>query len=380
MSTHNNIPATKGNFYHYYLVIDKLFDLEENQKIMIEVAGDTTKSTIDGKFLENIEVKYHQGKNELKYSNVDFWRSIKNWVKDVDQYSEDTKLILQTTSLLHSDLINFNDKTIGEKVKLIEEWKSLTDNTKISEDYDFIKTRSGQLEKVLNQIIFVSEQIDYSSMKINIINKHKDYFDTFEDNEHIKMDALVYFVGLIVDKLVDKHNWEIDFETFRTYRNDFIYKNKPSSKIIEEIEILEVNEEEIENDLTKNSQYIQKLKDIELGNEELLEAGRNKYRALSFANKLINYQASIYSEKIKDCEDVFIENFEGKRARYQRKVKRNGHIESSQDLYDNLTDIEISCLYEEDRTQSFRKGLWHVLADDEEKPNQIFWLLEDKEL
>lgn len=94
----------------------------------------------------------------------------------------------------------------------------------------------------------------------------------------------------------------------------------------------------------------------------------------------MNYQSSMYSQKIKDCENIFTKQFEGKRSRYQRKVKQNGYIESSQEFYDNLTDIQISCLHEEDKTQSFRKGLWHILADDEEKPNQILWLLEDKEL
>jgi len=381
MSSHNNIPATKGNFYHYYLVIDKLFDLEKNQKIMIEVAGDITKATIDNEqFLENIEVKYHQGENELKYTNVDFWKSIKNWVKDIDKYSSNTKLILHTTSTLHPNLLNFNDKTIDERLELIEEWKLHTDNTEILGYYNFIKSKIETLRRVLNQIIFVSEQIDYSDVKIHIIQKHKDYFDTFEDNEHIKMDALVYFVGLIVDKLIDKNNWEIDFETFRTYRNAFIYNNQPNKKIIEESEILEVNEHEVIENINNNSLYIQKLNDIELGKDELLEAGRNKYRALNFSNKLMNYQSSMYSQKIKDCERIFINYFEGKKGRYQRKVKQKGHIESSQDLYDNLTDIEISCLHEEDKTQSFRKGLWHILADDEEKPNQISWLLKDEKL
>jgi len=379
MSSHNNIPATKGNFYHYYLVVDKLFDLEENQKIMIEVAGDITKATIDDEqFLENIEVKYHEGDNELKYTNVDFWKSIKNWVKDIDKYSHDTKLILNTTSILHDDLMNFSDITINERLDLIEKWKLLTDNKEILGYYNFIKTKNEALRQVISQIVFISEQIDYGDIKIKIIKKHKDYFDTFEDNEHIKIDALSTFVGLIVDRLIEKNNWEIDFETFITYRNDFIYKNQPSKKIIEESEILEINEQEVADNVNRNTLYIQKLKDIELDREELLEAGRNKYRALNFSNKLMNYQVSMYSQKIKDCERVFVNTFEGKRVRYQRKVKQNRYIESSQDLYDDLTDIEILCLDEEDKTQSFRKGLWHVLADDEEKPHQISWLLKDE--
>ena len=378
MSSHNNIPATKGNFYHYYLVIDKLFDLEENQKIMIEVAGDITKASIDDElFLENIEVKYHEGKNELNTSNVDFWNSLKNYVKDADKYTSHTKLILQTTSTLHPDLIDFENKTLEEKLLLLEKWKKNTKNKEITSHYEFIKSHKEALDKILNQIIFVSEDIHYSDIVSIVIKKHKNYFDLFEDEENIKMEAMFHFMGLIVSKLEDKNNWEIDFLTFREYKNRFVEKNRPSKKIIDEIDILKVDDEKIKVELENNSLYLQKLKSIDLNEEQLIDAGRNKYRALNFANKLMNHKISFYEDKIKECEEVFLSTFNSKQSRFQNKVKRNGLIESSQDLYENLSDTEILCLRDEDRTVSFRKGFWHILADDDEN-NQIIWLLKDR--
>jgi hypothetical protein len=378
MSSHNNIPATKGNFYHYYLVIDKLFDLEENQKIMIEVAGDITKATIDDElFLENIEVKYHEGKNELNTSNVDFWKSLKNYVKDVDKYTSTTKLILQTTSTLHPDLIDFENKTLEEKLLLLEKWKKNTKNKEITSHYEFIKSHKEALDKILNQIIFISEDIYYSDILFIVIKKHKNYFDLFEDEKNIKMEAMFHFMGLIVSKLEDKDNWEIDFLTFREYKNRFAEKNRPSKKIIDEIDILKVDDEKIKVELGNNPLYMQKLKSIDLDEEHLIDAGRNKYRALNFANKLMNHKISFYEDKIKECEQVFLSTFNSKQSRFQNKVKRNGLIESSQDLYEDLSDTEILCLHEEDRTVSFRRGFWHILADDDEN-NQVVWLLKDR--
>jgi len=378
MSGHNNIPATKGNFYHYYLVINKLFDLEVNQKIMIEVAGDITKATIDNElFLENIEVKYHEGKNELNASNVDFWKSLRNYVNDVDKYTSNTKLILQTTSTLHSDLISFDNKTLEEKLLLLDGWSKDTKNKEIISHYEFIISQKDALSKILNQIVFVSEHINYSEIVSIVIKRHKNYFDFFEDEEKIKMDAISFFMGLIISKLEDKNNWEIDFVTFREYKNRFVEKNRPSKKIIDEIDILKVDNEQIQVELDKNLLYLQKLKNIDLNEEQLIDAGRNKYRALNFVNELMSHKISFYQDKMKDCEQVFLSTFASKQSRFQNKVKRNGLIESSQDLYEDLSDTEILCLHDEDRTTSFRKGFWHILADDEEN-NQVIWLLKDR--
>ena len=43
-SRHNNTSQTKENFYQYYIVIDKLFDLNEGEQIIIEVHGDITRA------------------------------------------------------------------------------------------------------------------------------------------------------------------------------------------------------------------------------------------------------------------------------------------------------------------------------------------------
>ena len=79
-----------------------------------------------------------------------------------------------------------------------------------------------------------------------------------------------------------------------------------------------------------------------------------------------------YTQKLEACKDVFISHWS------ERKIDFDST--QSKDFYKEIiADKEKLCLHDEDRTQSFKKGFWHILADDEKKPKQIYWLLEDKE-
>lgn len=165
-SKHNNIAQTIGNFYHYYVVVDKLFELEENEKIIIEVFGDITRADKNGKvFIENYEIKHHESNNELNYANEDFWKTLKNWINDIKNYQEDTKLILHTTSKLHKDLDNYEIKNEEEKISLLKDWKNKTTNKKILEHQEEIFRNEENLKFILNKILFMPEQVDYLNIK-----------------------------------------------------------------------------------------------------------------------------------------------------------------------------------------------------------------------
>lgn len=90
--------------------------------------------------------------------------------------------------------------------------------------------------------------------------------------------------------------------------------------------------------------YIKKLKDIELDNDEILNASKNKYRALKFADILLNYKQSVYIDKILNCKEIFINEWKNKRPIYKRKIKQSSWLESSQNFYDELSNTEKLCL------------------------------------
>lgn len=376
-SNHSNIPQTIGNFYHYYIVVDKLFELEENEKIIIELFGDITRASKNEKvFIENYEIKHHESNNELNYANEDFWNTLKNWIKDIENYQKDTKLILHTTSKLHKDLDNFETKKIEEKINLLKIWKTKTKNKQIIEHQKDIFQDDEKLKSILKKVVFRSKQVDYLNIKQDIIKNHRDYFECFDD-ENIKLNAIETFVTIIVNSLESNKKWEIDYEYFKNRRNEFINKNQPTIKIIDENELYEkLHDEQATKDLNQECLYIKKLKDIELDEDEILNASINKYRALKFADILLNHKQSVYTEKILKCKEIFINEWKDKRPIHKRKMKQLSQLESSQNFYEELSSTQKLCLHDEDNTQSFRRGYWHILADDEDE--KIHWLIEDK--
>lgn len=376
-SNHSNISQTIGNFYHYYVVVDKLFELEENEKIIIELFGDITRISKNEKvFIENYEIKHHESNNELNYANEDFWNTLKNWIKDIENYQKDTKLILHTTSKLHKDLDNFETKNIEEKIHLLKTWKTKTKNKQIIEYQKDIFQDDEKLKFILNKVVFRSKEVDYLNIKQAIIKNHRDYFECFDD-ENIKLDAIETFVTIIINSLESNKKWEIDYEYFKNRRNEFIHKNQSVKKIIDEIELIDEKHNILANkDFTTDYLYIKKLKDIELDDEEILNASINKYRALKFADILLNHKQSIYEEKIVHCKKIFIDEWENKKPVHKRKMKQLSQLESSQNFYEELSSTQKLCLHDEDNTQSFRRGYWHILADDEDE--KIHWLIEDK--
>jgi len=381
MSKHNNIDATIGNFYHYLVVIDKLFELNKDEKIIIEVYGDLTKaSTNNNIFIENYEVKYHKDSNKLNYSNIDFWKTFKNWIENLHLYNNNTKLILLTTSSLDNELIEFNSKTKDEKLKILTKWKEKTSNTQINSLFSMIFKNKNNLKNILQKVKFKSDQVNYNQMKEQIIKKHHNYFDAFKNHTNIKPKAINYFTGEVIDALKDKNNWEITYEDFMEIKNDFLYKNEPENIKIEDADIISNEEEKIQfkKDFHSNSLYIQKLNDINISEKKLLRASRNKLRAFTFTNILLDNSNSYY-KRIKACDKTFTDKWDDLRSNFDFDPNEKINIKRSDEFYNKALEINKLCLHTEDYTESFRKGYWHILADDSDKEEQISWLLKKEE-
>ncbi len=378
-SKHNNISQTIGNFYHYYVVIDKLFDLNEGEQIIIEVHGDITRAKkAENIFIENYEIKHHESGNALNYANEDFWKTLKNWVNDFDKYQKDTKLILYTTSSLDDNFKDFDTKTIEEKAAYLKDLSNKTDNIKIKAHCNVFFKDSNKLESILNKIIILAEQPNYMKIESEIINKHRDYFDLFDDV--VKKNVIEDLLGIIITSLKDKENWAIDYQYFKDKKRELVDKNVPNKKVIAESELYDDNHKyQANQDLINENLYIRKLKQIELSEPEILQASINKYRAIKFIDLLLKHKYGIYKEKLEHCEKSYTEEWCYKKPKHQRKIKNLSQLTASQEFYNEIYDSEISKthLYEEDKTKSFGRGYWHILADDEDKTQQIYWLIEE---
>lgn len=380
MAKHNNIDPTIGNFYHYCIVVSKLFLLKKNEKLVIEVYGDLTKVRInDNYFLENYEIKHHKDSNTLNYSNIDFWKTIKNWVENVDSYSSDTKLILYTTSTKDESLLNFNKKTKDEKLNLLTDWKDKTKNSEINDLNKTIFKNKTKLKNVLSKIQFETDMVKYEKVRNKIIEDNHIYFNIFKENTTIKIKAINYFIAEIISALKNKTNWEITDIQFRDIINDFADRNKIDNIKVEESD-LKINVDEdnkLKEDLVSQPLYIQKLQEINLSQQKIKRASRHKIRAINFISQ-IQGNSFTYGKKIEKCAEVFIDHLDEIKSDYDFEKDVSLNIENSKKVFDNAMKIDKLCLVDEDQTTSFRKGFWHILANDKEKKD-IYWLIKDEE-
>lgn len=110
-----------GDIYHYYVVLSYCLELQENETILVEKYGDISiESTEDSK---NIEVKRHQGDHTLSDRHIDFWKTLRNWIKYHHNMRDFKKLILFTTSTFgeNSNLKSWNSVKAYERLKILIE-------------------------------------------------------------------------------------------------------------------------------------------------------------------------------------------------------------------------------------------------------------------
>ncbi|POB09628.1 hypothetical protein CO251_15595 [Sulfobacillus sp. hq2] len=85
-----------GDVYQYLFVVKNCLELKENEQIYVEQYGDIAK--ISPKDSVQTEVKHHLSEHNLSDRSEDFWKSLRNWLKNYDYAAKFKSLILLTTS------------------------------------------------------------------------------------------------------------------------------------------------------------------------------------------------------------------------------------------------------------------------------------------
>ncbi|AIQ11223.1 hypothetical protein [Paenibacillus durus] len=69
-----------------------------------------------------MEVKHHVNKSRLIDRNIDFWKTLKNWLKEFERLNDVKRLILFTTSDIDSasSLYNWNEKNEDERLAILK--------------------------------------------------------------------------------------------------------------------------------------------------------------------------------------------------------------------------------------------------------------------
>lgn len=365
----NAIASVQGITYQNLVALEKCFELLESQTLYIEIYGDLT---IKGE--SQIEVKNVQ--ENLTDTNINFWKTLNNWVDekfDIEPYST---LILYTTQKIgpNSSLRLFNSNDIQGKIKIVENIKEkfFSKNGRKNEDiqkfmeYIFESSRREKLEFVLSKFILVSATEDYSKIYKRLCDTWGSHLSIGKQEQYIKS-----LIGFITNN-ISLNLGEINYYDFKTEKEKASQQLTPNRMIFPKTFANYKPTEEERNSALSYS-FVKKIEEIEYYDDVGIDAVTNYYQA----KKTLHKEISNYEDvELSNYEDELKHVFNIKHRRLSRKASIDNIIDQSKDFYDEFFESEPPVFNNfVSIPRFFRDGWLHMLVDED---NNISWKLKVK--
>jgi len=367
---HDSTKTFKPIIYQFLVALEKCFEMQEDESVWIEKYGDVTNS--NGK---QIEIKDYQ--KDLTNLDHNVWKTIKNWLDDGFDISYYHSLILLTTQAISptSKFIDWNSKNKDEKLGILKsiayefnkQEKKSNDTQKLL-DYVLNASKKDKLLDILDKFIIQSEANNDETLYKKLIETRTDGILGEKKEEYL--DSLV---GCIIKPEITSGGWEIKNKEFRKKTKSLIETYTTTTKIFPKIE-----EKVITDDIMKEHLsylFIKKIEDIEYG-----EVKSDAIRDFIYTRRTLNEELKTYeiSKKEYDSyENEIFRSFETKHRKALRSANFTNHIDKSKDLFDDVTDEIAPDFYNfNDTPKSYRNGLLHEMANDEDNPAKLIWKLE----
>jgi hypothetical protein len=201
-----------GDIYQYYVALLECYKLKVEETILIEVSGDISKISKTNSF--QMEVKHHVGDSLISDRNIDFWKTIRNWISEFSRIQDFRKLVLFTTSGISEDslLFGWNEKEIGERFTIL---KSIGAISKSNESTfrpiysEIMMADEGNIIDVLSKFEIETRQFKISKIE-NDFNQYLLHIPSY--NREPFVGALLGGILSVVKNL--PHKWEITYEMF----------------------------------------------------------------------------------------------------------------------------------------------------------------------
>lgn len=380
----NALSQKMGDIYHYYVAIKFLLENNNWSKCEIEKYGDITLLDEHNRQIYNIEVKHHESKNELKIYEEEFLKTLSNWFDIKNLFTQDTKLILMTTSIISSgnSLEHWNKFDVNKKYKTIQENQTKKDGSyygNISKYFFKINKNIDELKEILGKFDIQHSLLNILEIRNEI--KQTSYFRLFGDNEVKKDKVLDNLYGLIGRGLENKDKWEIT-------KSQFDQKLKESTILIQD-KVLRtddsINTQGIDTNIAsyKDKQFIKKLENIEF-KEDVFQSAIDNYAKtiIEVADRMTLSSSLEYDKRLEKYDESLVKFVNDTKTEYRYKSGLTDINKSQQSYFQVMKSTKIPFMPEEfdDQTTFFQKGYLHFLADDEDEPKKICWSLkpEDK--
>jgi len=367
---HDSTKTFKPIIYQFLVALEKCFEMQVDESVWIERYGDVTNSN-------GVQIEVKDYKKDLTDLDHNIWKTLKNWLDDGFNISYYRSLILLTTQTISptSKFVDWNNKNKGKKLEILNS---------IAEKYVEQKKKDKTTQKLLDSVLEsnkndklleVLEKFTIQSEADNDETLYKKLVETRTDGilEEKRDEFLDSLVGYVIKPEITSGGWEIKNKKFRRKTKSLIETYTSTSKIFPKIEINTITDEDV--DTHQSYPFVKKIEDIEY--EEVKSDAINDfiYARMTLNEELKNYEIS--KKEYDTYENEIFRSFETKYRRALRSANSTNNIGKSKDLFDDVTDETAQNFYNfNDTPKSYRNGLLHEIANDEDNPNKLIWKLE----
>lgn len=355
-----------GDIYQYLIALLKCFELQEGESILIEALGDVTKISQKNSF--QMEVKHHIGEDNLSDRDVDFWKTLKNWMVEFDKINKFTKLVLYTTSSMseNSSFKEWNTKEKEGKLQILKEIGKETGGREetFREIYNNIFKKDTYIE---NNLLLILSKLEIQNQQIQIKNIDMDF------NKYIKhiplknrKEFIFSLLGLIIRKIQDPpYYWEITYDDFENMLQETTptYMRADRLPLPNDFSNVKISEDEEKEYYDK--EFVKAIRNIKY-DKEIPKAINDYWRKnMTIAryykdNFFFNKSVVDYKEILKDKLNYEKEN---KVIDFEDK-ERGEQIKESKKLYNSVMIWEVINFGRiNPNSPFFQKGIIHEIID-----------------
>ncbi len=367
---HDSTKTFKPIIYQFLVALEKCFEMQNDESIWIEKYGDVTNSSG-----EQLEVKDYQ--KDLTDLDHNVWKTMKNWLADGFDVSYYHSLILSTTQTISSTskFIDWNNKNKDEKLEILNS---------ISQKYTEQKKKDETTQKLLNNVLDSSknhkllevlEKFTIQSKADNDETLYKRLIETRTDGilEEKRDEFLASLVGYIIKPEITSGGWEIKNKEFRQKTKSLIETYTSTTKVFPKIEMSPITDDVLEEH--QSYLFVKKIEDISYDEVKSDAINDFIYSRRTLNEELKNYEISL--KEYSHYENEVFKSFKTKHRNALIDANSTNHIKESKKLYNNVSDETAPNFYNfNDTPKSYRNGILHEIANDDENPTKLIWKLE----
>lgn len=377
MTTNDNTLKTLGFIYQAYIALIKCFEMNENDKVVIENLGDVTLISAKG-VSQQLEVKHHLDATSISDRSDEIWNTVWNWYSNFDKYKDIEEFVLFTTAGISTTSV-FQEWSIQDIDQKYEIFKNIGAEFRDSEkafrsSYNKIFSRDhdiGKLKSVLNRFKVLSKQQTIKTV-INQYDATTLKFLAEKDRLEVFISSLV---GILLTIPINNKSWEISYDEFDKIFKDLAKRYTDEASIPLPTEFEEYQLTLVEKDKIKSKKFVQEIDRINLV-DEITDAINDYCR--TYKTIIAHFESSIVkATDVEDYKKDLSKTLSFKRKSYKLKCEsdKNLILPKSQEMYfDSMAmdakDFKGIC----NNRSFFQRGVIHIIVDD----GNLTWYVGDK--